>query len=408
MRLSRNVRLSVTALVRHRIRTVLALSGMAVGVGAVLVLTAVGEGSKREAVREIDAMGRNLLIVSAAEAQRVPWRSRTIAKVNTLVLEDADAVLRGVSDVALVAPAQDMGRRVKYGAMSTVTSVLGTTPAYEEIRDFRVVAGRYFTPEEDRNSARVVVLGSRVDELLFPDENAVGKTLRLGKTSFEIIGVLESKGTTVDGLSGEDNKVVIPIRTALRRVFNVDYINLLYVQVKDGDRLRSAEDQIADVLRERHRISEFGCEDDFRIQNQRLILAARLETVESFQRMSLGLGAVAVFVGGVGILSIMLLAVRERRNEVGLRVAVGARRRDILLQFLLESLFLGTAGGAVGVVLGIVVAWVVGKGTEWHTAVNGSALLVGFFSALGIGILFGVYPAQRAAALDPIEALRAE
>ena len=408
MRLARNLLLSTRALIRHRIRTALALSGIAVGVGAVLVLTAVGEGMEQKVIREIDALGRNLLIVSAVDAQRVPWRQRTVAKVNTLVLEDADAVLRGAPDVLMIAPAQDFGRRVKHGAMSTRTTVLGTTPDYEEIRDFRVVSGRYFTQEEDRNSARVVVLGSRVDELLFPDEEAVGKTLRLGNISFQIIGVLESKGTTVDGLSEEDNKVVIPIRTALRRVFNVDYIKMLYVQVRDGDRMQFAQVQIADILRTRHRTAEFGREDDFAIQNQRLILAARLETVASFRRMILGLGAVAVFVGGVGILSIMLLAVRERRNEVGLRVAVGARRRDILIQFLVESLLLGAAGGALGVVVGLAVAWLVGKSTEWQTAVNGTALMVGLLSALVIGVLFGVYPARRAAALDPIEALRAE
>ena len=408
MKLGRNLVLSTKALVRHRVRTALALSGMAVAVGAVLVLTAVGEGSEQRVIREIDALGRNLLVVSAGDASRVPWRSRTIAKVNTMVLDDANAVRQGATDVALVAPAQDMARRVKYGNISTVTTVRGTTPEYEDIRDFRTVLGRYFTHEEDHNSARVAVLGSRVRELLFPEADPIGKIFRLGKTSFEIVGVLESKGATVDGLSEEDNQVLIPIRTALRRVFNVDYIKIVYVQVRDGDRMRLAEAQVADILRTRHRTLEFGRENDFAIQNQRVILAARLEAVTSFRRMILGLGAVAVFVGGVGILSIMLLAVRERRNEVGLRVAVGARRRDILVQFLLESLFLGTAGGAVGVALGIVVAWVVGKGTDWHTAVNGAALAVGFFSSVGIGVLFGVYPAQRAAALDPIEALRAE
>ena len=169
-----------------------------------------------------------------------------------------------------------------------------------------------------------------------------------------------------------------------------------------------AESQISGILRTRHRMLERGREDDFAIQNQRLILAARLETVASFRRMILGLGAVALFVGGVGILSIMLLSVRERRNEVGLRIAVGARKKDILTQFLVESLFLGTVGGAVGVVAGLGVAWAVGSRTEWQTSINETALLVGIGSALIVGVVFVVYPAQRAAALDPIEALRAE
>ncbi len=373
-----------------------------------LVMTAVGEGTEQQVISEIEALGRNLLIVSAGDASRVPWRQRTTAKVTTLVLQDAEAVRVGAPDVTLVAPSQDRPRRVKHGTVSTMTTVRGTTPEYEEVRDFRTVSGRYFTRDENQMSARVVVLGARVRELLFPDQDPIGKTVRVGRTSFEIIGVLESKGTTVDGLSEEDNQVVIPIRSALRRVFNVDYINMIYVQVRDADRMQHAAAQIADILRTRHRTVELGRADDFAIQNQRLVLAARLQTVASFRRMILGLGAVAVLVGGVGVLSVMLLAVRERRNEVGLRVAVGARRRDILTQFLLESLFLGAAGGALGVIAGSTVAWVVGESTEWHTTINGLALLVGLFSAFAIGALFGAYPAQRAASLDPIEALRAE
>lgn len=408
MRLVRNLRLSARALLRHRVRTALALSGTAVGVGAVLVMTAVGEGAEAEVLQEIKALGENLLVVSAADAARVPWRSRTEPKVTTLTEDDARALLAEAPAVARVAPAQDRQRRVKYGQISTGTKVLGTTPDYEEVRNFRLVKGRYFTDEENRLAARVVVLGARVRELLFPDEDPLGKPLRIGRVPFRIIGVLESKGATVDGLSEEDNQVVIPLRTALRRVFNLDHLKMVYVQVRDGDDLQDAETQIADVLRARHRIGPLGRNDDFAIQNQRLILSARMETVESFNRLILGLGSVALLVGGIGILSIMLLSVRERRKEVGLRVAVGARRRDILVQFLVEALSLGILGGLVGVLAGLAVAWGVGRGTEWETVINGTALLVGLTSALVVGTVFGVYPAQRAAAMDPITALRAE
>lgn len=408
MRLGRNLLLSAKALLRHRVRTALALSGTAVGVGAVLVMTAVGEGAEVEVLSEIDALGRNLLIVNAGDAPRVPWRRRTQPKVTTLTLEDAAAILEEAPEVARIAPAQDRGRRVKFGQISTMTKVLGTTPDFEEVRDFRVVEGRYFTGAENRRSARVVVLGSRVKELLFPDEDPLGKTIRVGRIPFQVIGVLESKGATVDGLSEEDNQVVIPLQTALRRVFNLDYLKMVYVQVRNGDRLDLAEAQIADILRVRHRIAQLERTDDFAIQNQRLILAARLETVASFNRMILALGGVALLVGGIGILSVMLLSVRERRNEVGLRVAVGARRRDILIQFLVESLFLGLLGGSVGVIVGLGVAWAVGRSTDWDTVINGTAISVGLISALGVGAVFGVFPAQRAAAMDPIEALRAE
>jgi putative ABC transport system permease protein len=408
MRLGRNLRLSARALLRHRVRTVLALSGTAVGVGAVLVMTAVGEGAEAEVLREIEALGKNLLVVSAADAARVPWRSRTEPKVTTLTEDDARALLAEAPAVARVAPAQDRQRRVKYGQISTGTKVLGTTPDYEEVRNFRLVHGRYFTDEENRLVARVVVLGARVRELLFPDEDALGKTLRIGRVPFLIIGVLESKGATVDGLSEEDNQVVIPLRTALRRVFNLDHLKMVYVQVRDGEDLQAAEAQIANVLRARHRTAPLGRTDDFAIQNQRLVLTARMETVSSFNRMILGLGSVALLVGGIGILSIMLLSVRERRNEVGLRVAVGARRQDILVQFLVEALGLGILGGLAGVLAGLAVAWGVGRGTDWDTVINGTALLVGLASALVVGTVFGVYPAQRAAAMDPIAALRAE
>ena len=226
--------------------------------------------------------------------------------------------------------------------------------------------------------------------------------------SFCIIGVLESKGSTVDGLSGEDNQVLIPLRTALRRVFNVDHLNVVYVQITDGDRLEEAQKRIAAVLRTRHRMESLGRKDDFVIQNQRLILAARMKAISYFRRMIVWLGSVALLTGGVGILSVMLLSVRERRNEVGLRLAVGARRRDILTQFLVEAIILGGAGGVLGLFLGLGVSVSLSTFSEWTICLNYRALAVGLGFALLVGAAFGVLPAQRAAALDPIEGLRAE
>lgn len=408
MRLARNLRLSAKALLGHRIRTALALSGTAVGVGAVMVITSIGEGAEAEVISEIEALGQNLLVVSAGDAPRVPWRGRTEPKVTTLTMDDATALSAEAEEIARLAPAQDRVRRVKFGQISTMTKILGTTPEFEEVRNFRTSQGRYFTREEDLQSARVAVLGSRVRDLLFPDTDPMGKTIRIGRVPFQIIGVLESKGATVDGLSEEDNQVVIPLQTGLRRVFNLDYLKMIYVQASDGSRLEEAEAEITDILRARHRMSELERPTDFAIQNQRVILQARLETVTSFNRMTLGLGSVALLVGGIGILSVMLLSVRERRNEVGLRVAVGARRRDILIQFLVESLSLGVMGGLVGVIIGLAVAWGVGRSTEWSTVINGTAVLVGLTAALAVGAIFGVFPAQRAAGMDPIEALRAE
>jgi putative ABC transport system permease protein len=408
MRLGRNLLLSAKALFRHRIRTALALSGTAVGVGAVMVITSIGEGAEAEVISEIEALGQNLLVVSAGDAPRVPWRRRTEPKVTTLTLDDAAALSAGAQEIARLAPAQDRGRRVKFGQISTMTKILGTTPEFEEIRNFRTTQGRYFTRQEDLKSARVAVLGFRVRELLFPTDDPLGKTIRIGRIPFRVIGVLESKGATVDGLSEEDNQVVIPLQTGLRRVFNLDYLKMIYVQALDGSRLEEAEAEITDVLRARHRMSELDRPNDFAIQNQRVILQARLETVASFNRMTLGVGSVALLLGGIGILSVMLLSVRERRNEIGLRVAVGARHRDILIQFLVESLFLGVMGGLAGVIIGILVAWGVGRSTEWSTVINGTAILVGLTSALGVGAIFGVFPAQRAASMDPIDALRAE
>ncbi len=407
MRLARNLRLSRKALLRHRARTLLALSGTAVGVGAVLVMIAVGRGAEAEISARIEALGRNMLVVNAGDAPRPVTRPRTARKVTTLTRADVAPLLAGSPSVALAAPARDQGRRVKAGTINMMATIRATTPEWAAIRNFRVTDGRFFTHAEDGRLARVGVIGSRVRETLFPDADPLGQIVWVGRVPVEVIGVLESKGVTIDGLSAEDNQIVVPLNTGLRRIFNVDELNMIYVQVADGARMEEAIAEMRTVLRDRHRLDALGREDDFAIQNQAILLEAQRASNTAFRRLINGLGAVALLLGGAGILAVMLLSVKERTPEIGLRMAVGARRRDVLTQFLAEALLLGAAGAVVGIAAGLGAASIVGRTTEWATQVSLPAVAIAAGAALAVGLASGVLPARRAAGLDPIEALRA-
>lgn len=407
MKWLRNVSLSRKALARLRTRTILALTGTAVGVATLLAMVAVGEGAERDVVARVQAMGRNMLVVNAAPAPRRGGRDYAPgATVETLTLADAEAVAAQSGFVARVAPSQDGGKRITYLDRTTAATVRGTTPQYERIRAFPTATGRFFTAEENRAGLRVAVLGSDVARRLFPDTDPVGRVVRIGRVPFEVVGVLVAKGISVDGAAEEDNQIIVPIETALRRVFSVDYLRMLYLEVANPTLLDEAAEEVAAILRERHRLARYGRPDDFTIQNQRVIMDVELAAVASFRTMIVGMGAVALAVGGVGILSIMLLSVRARRSEIGLRMAVGARRADVWLQFLLEAVALGAVGGLLGVLLGVGASAIVSALTEWRAAVTPASITVAVGSSLAVGGGFGVYPAFRAAAWEPVEALR--
>jgi putative ABC transport system permease protein len=351
-------------------------------------------------------MGTNLLTIKAGQVRKMVKREFQFGEVTTLRVKDAEAIAREIPLAEAVAPMMDRDLKVKYGSLFTRTKIIATTSPFREIRNYKVARGRFFSEDENRAGLRTAVLGSDVCKNLFNGRDPIGETIRIGKVPFEVIGVLASKGASPDG-ANEDDRVFIPIRTALRRVFNIRHLRVIYVRVRDRALMDRAEQEIRELLRERHRLVKLQRADDFTIRNQVTALEVERESGDSFTLLIAGIAAIALLVGGIGILAIMLLAVKERTGEIGLRRAVGARSRDILTQFLLEALFLGLAGGLAGMFMGVAGAWVIGKATGLAVVIPIDAIGLAFLFLLSVGLFFGVYPARKASLMDPIDALRA-
>jgi putative ABC transport system permease protein len=411
MRFRRSLKPSIRALATHRTRALLALASVSVGVAAVVVTNAVGVGAEQQIVRRIESVGSNLLVVRPTQVKRLTARKQMSGVVTTLDMEDRDAIA-ALPLVNQAAPGAERTLRVKAGPVATATSVLGTTPAFPSVRRFTLHAGRFFDDDDNLASRRVAVLGARVSETLFGAESPIGRDVRIRGVPFEVIGVLEAKGAMGDG-GDEDNQVLIPIRTALRRVINATWLNSVFVSVVDLQRMPDAQASIGDMLRERHRAGSRGRaaaarRNDFEIQDVTRFLVIQKEAADSLRLFTTGLGALALIVGGTGILALMLLSVRERTGEIGLRMAVGARPRDVLVQFLFESTLLALGGWIAGVAVAALAAAIVAISTHWTIAAPIEALLASLAMVLIIGLGFGAYPARLASRLPPIGALRTE
>ncbi|MHB8877353.1 MAG: ABC transporter permease, partial [Myxococcaceae bacterium] len=312
----------------------------AVGVGAMVAMVAAGQGAEHAAVEKIQSMGSNLVVLSAGQVKVVAGRARQVGNTTTLTLEDAQALAEECSAVARAAPLQSRKLPLKFEDLSASSSVSGTTGAFLEVRNFQLAAGRFFDEEEARASMRVAVVGQTVVKNLFGERPPVGETLRINRVPFLVVGVLAPKGLDANG-GDQDDQVLIPIRTALRRVFNLDHVNEVYLQVQPGGAERAIS-QARELLRERHRLRA-GSADDFSLQNQADVVAAERDAAQSFTLLLGAVSAVALLIGGVGVLAVMLIAVRERVREIGLRRAIGASRREIALQFTGEALAIGLA-----------------------------------------------------------------
>ena len=407
MKITKSIKISRNQLLAHKLRTALALLGIIIGVGAVIIMVAIGNGAQKEVLSLIGSMGTDLIIVNAGQVQRTTGRQQISGTVTTLTLQDANLIAAECPDVKYAVPVQSRMMQVKWGNLSTNTTITGTTPDYQHVRNFHTEEGYFFSEEDNKASIRNAVLGRTVVKNLFGNSDPEGETIRIGKVTFDVIGVMEPKGVDMNGVD-QDDQIFIPLQTALRRVFNLTYINTINIQPASSERMQAAVEQVSDLLRERHRLDRLKKPDDFTIQTQVELLEAQKETTDTFTSLIVGIASISLLVGGIGILAIMLIAIRERINEIGLRMAVGASRRDILAQFVIEASILSISGGMIGILIGVVVAFVMSMATSWTLSVSIPSIIYSFMFSLMVGMFFGVYPARKASLLDPIEALKNE
>ena len=403
MKLSRNVALSCEILAAHKLRTLLSVTGIVVGIATVILMVSAGRGAERQMLDRIRDMGTNLVVVSAGQTKIIAGRQRQTATVTTLQIDDSKAIAEQCPSVELAAPSIGKKLSTRWEAENANTNVVGITADGLRIRNIKVDSGRSFDAEENRARRRVALLGPTAAANLFGRNDPLGLHIRIGRVPFEIIGTTVAKGMDANGVD-QDDLILVPLGSALRRLFNVDHVDTIYIRARAADLLDRAEEEIRALLRQRHRLR--GGPDDFTIQNQATLLATERELARSLTLLVGSVAGISLGVGGVGILAVMLISVRERTPEIGLRRALGATRGDIRIQFLLESALLAGAGGVIGVVVGIAGALAVSRLGYWQTLVSWPAALGGLGFSVAVGLAFGIYPAVRAADLEPIDALR--
>jgi len=389
----------------NRLRTFLTMLGMVIGVGAVVLMMSIGQGAQYAIKQSIAAMGSNLFVLLSGHTTSGGARSGS-GGAHTLTVNDAEAIAE-LPGVQAVAPIHPGSAQVIYGPNNWNTAVIGTTPAYLDARSWVLTAGAPFTDSDVRSATRVALIGVTAAQNLFGEESPFGKTIRIRQSPFVIVGVLGAKGQGMDGRD-QDDTIIIPLTTAQRQVFGSQFpgsVRMMMVQTTTQEIMPTVEKSMIELLRQRHRIRE-GLDNDFFLRN---LTAAADSAAESTRIMSLLLGAIAsvsLLVGGIGIMNIMLVSVTERTREIGIRMAIGARERDILAQFLLEAIIISVVGCLIGLLLGIGGALLVEALTGTPVIISLGSVVVAFGVAAAVGIFFGYYPAQKAAQLDPIEALR--
>jgi len=398
--------IALTALKSNKTRFFLASLGIMIGIAAVIVMVAIGKGSQHEVMTVIAKMGENLLTINAGEMKRRGGRLRLSGNVTTLNLRDVDYLSKEVDGITFVAPFEIKEMKVKYLQVLTSTNVAGSTLEFLETRNYRIASGEMFTEMDQKLGARVGVVGKTVIKNMLGGEDPLGKTVRINAIPFRIIGIFESKGLDSDGID-QDDILLIPIKSMLRRILNQNYISTIYAKADSRRNIERVAAKIKTVLRDRHKIAD-DAENDFTIISQIDLENLKAETSELFTRLIVGVAAISLVVGGIGILAVMLISVKERTHEIGIRRAVGATKGDIVGQFLFESILIGLFGGFFGVVLGVGITFGASTWGAENLLLDANSIYISTSVCMMIGLIFGLFPAIKASRLDPMVALTVE
>ena len=398
------VRVAGESILKNKMRTMLTMLGIVIGVGAVIVMVAVGQGAQRSIANQINALGTNLLIVTAG-ASNQGGVSQGAQAFNRLTVEDADKLKREGTLFAGVTPVVNTRTQVIGGGTNWRTMINGVSTDFQTIRDWQIQSGTFFSDNDVRGLRKVAVIGTTVAENLFPGADPVGSTLQIRNVPFDIVGVLAKKGQNAGG-QDQDDIVIIPYTTAQTRLAGSTRIFQILVSAASPQDLPAAQQEVAEIMRDSHKIGDG--DDDFTVRNQTEIASAAQGTTKVMTYLLAAIASVSLVVGGIGIMNIMLVSVTERTREIGIRMAIGARGSDVLTQFLVESIVMSSLGGAIGLAVGVGGAQLLAHFTGWSTAVPAAAVALAIGFSAAVGVFFGYYPARKAAGLDPIQALRYE